>query len=220
MSKERTSDSKAIPVSKAHFPSPSPSRSHAHPLYNPQPRPPPTLTHLPLQISHNATDQSLYIAGHPHTTSSNRILAFVRHNSTRAKSTYDTLASHLDSAWRDAIYGEVITEGKDKGKRPKEVDEIERDMLARKLLAVAFVPIVAVRELGTAMPEAGAEAAWFAENLEFFRKQSEEKGDEIVTAMLEEVSTREDLKAYREGEGVSGLLNKLKLTASGQGEKK
>jgi hypothetical protein len=138
-------------------------------------------------------------------------MAFVRHNSTRSKDNYDKLAAQIEEAWREAIYGDVISEGKEKGKRKKEVDEIERDMLARKLLAVAFMPMLAVRELGTAMPEAGGEKGWFKDNLEYFKKMAEEKGDEDIEAMLVEVNKRDDLKHFKEDQGVSDTLSKMKL---------
>jgi hypothetical protein len=138
-------------------------------------------------------------------------MAFVRHNSTRTKSHYDKLASQIEEAWRQAIYGDIIEEGKDKGKRKKEVDELERDMLARKLLAVAFMPMLAVRELGTAMPEAGGEKDWFKDNLEYFKKMVEEKGDVDIEEMLVEINKRDDLKHFKEDQGVSDTLSKMEL---------
>lgn len=81
-------------------------------------------------------------------------------------------------------------------------------------MAVAFTPMLAVRELGVAMPEAGGEAAWFKENAEYFKEQSQVKGDETFKAMLEEVETREDLKKMVEGGGLSGLLEGMKVGGS------
>ena len=62
------------------------------------------------------------------------------------------------------------------------------------LLAIAFVPIVATREMGLALPEAGDEAKWLTDNKEYFQNMAEMKGDENVAGMLRELEQRQDLK--------------------------
>ena len=155
------------------------------------------------------------MAGKVRTTSINRIIAQVRTSRGRSKADFDSLAEKIEEAWNTAIYGEKQTEGKNAGKRPKEVDETDREAAARKLLAVVFIPMVTVRENGIAIPEAGKEAAWFKEHMPFFEKQVEEKGDEDYKEMLEELNSREDLKKMMGGgmtEQLGGVMEKLGIT--------
>lgn len=60
------------------------------------------------------------------------------------------------------------------------------------------MPLVAVREVGLAIPEAGKEAAWFKENMKYFEHQSE-MGEEDFTDMLNELKERDDLRKMMEG---------------------
>jgi Putative oxalocrotonate tautomerase enzyme len=170
-------------------------------------------------ISHDASDKSYFIAGKSREDSTNRILGYVRTSSSRTKADFDSLAEKIEDAWKAAVYGPLIEEGKEKGKREKEVDESERSRLARKLLVVAFVPMVAVREGGLAIPEAGKEAAWFKENMKHFQEQSE-LGNEDYTEMLRELKERDDLKKMTQGGGLSGLLDSINLGGGGKDEKK
>jgi hypothetical protein len=176
-------------------------------------------------ISHDATDHSYFVAGKPRTTALNRIIAHVRTSSSRTKKDFDDFAENIEDAWRAAIYGDMIEEGSNKGKRQKEVDESERDAHARKLLAVAFVPMVAVREAGMTIPEAGQEGQWFKDNMEHFQKMVDEKGDEDYEDMLRELEERDDLKKLVGGGGISGMLKNLsvggqKSEATTDGEEK
>ena len=164
-------------------------------------------------VSHDATDKAYYVAGKARPDCANRIIGFVRTSSSRSKSDFDNLAAKIEEeGWRNAVYGDVITvEGKDKGKRQKEVDETEKEMQARKLLAVAFVPLIAVREEGLAIPEVGKEGEWFKENMESFKKSCNE-GDEDARDMLRELQKREDLGKMVGGEGgIGSMLDGLNL---------
>ncbi len=149
--------------------------------------------------SHDATDHSYFVGGKPRTDCTNQIIGYVRTSSSRSKSDFDGLAEKIEEAWRAAVYGEMITEGKDEGKRQKEVDETDRERTARNLLVVAFLPMVAIREGGLAIPEAGQEAEWYKENMSYFQKEADEKGDEIYKDMLEELKDRDDLKKMLDG---------------------
>lgn len=116
----------------------------------------------------------------------------------------------------------MIAEGQNKGKRQKEVDELERDRVARKLLVMAFLPMVAIREGGLAIPEAGQEAAWYTENMGYFQKEADEKGDETYKDMLQELTERDDLKKMLDGGsggGVSSLMDGLKMGGKQASEK-
>ena len=174
--------------------------------------------------SHDATDKSYYVAGKPRTECTNRIIGYVRTSSSRSKSDFDALAEKIEDAWHAAVYGDMIEEGSDKGKRKKEVDETDKQKVARKLLAVAFLPMVAVRENGLTIPEAGKEAAWFKENMGHFETKAEE-GDEDYADMLKELKERDDLKklvaggAAGSGGGISGLMDGLKTGGNQVSEK-
>jgi len=144
-------------------------------------------------ISHNASDQSYFVAGEPSVTSTNRIAGFVRTSPARTKSDFDNLAAKIESAWYDVVNGEMIEEGKDKGKRKAEVDQTERDREAKKLLVVRLTGMLATREQGITIPEAGKEGEWFKANMKWFKEQAD-FGDEGWKGMIEECESREDLK--------------------------
>lgn len=59
---------------------------------------------------------------------------------------------------------------------------------------ITFYPMVAAREAGMTIPEAGKEGPWFKEQMPYMKKMSEEKGLEDFTDMLRELEEREDLK--------------------------
>lgn len=124
-------------------------------------------------------------------------------SSSRSKSDFDGLAQKIEEAWRAAVYGEMITEGQNQGKRQKEIDELDRDRVARKLLVMAFLPMVAIREGGLTIPKVGQEAGWYKENMSYFQKEADEKGDETYMDMLTELKERDDLKKTLNG-GTSG----------------
>jgi hypothetical protein len=59
---------------------------------------------------------------------------------------------------------------------------------------IAFYPMLAAREAGMTIPEAGQEGSWFKEQMPYMKKMSEEKGLQDFTDMLRELESREDLK--------------------------
>ena len=54
--------------------------------------------------------------------------------------------------------------------------------------------MLAAREAGMVIPEAGDEGAWLREQMPYMKKMSEEKGLDDFTEMLKELEEREDLK--------------------------
>ena len=59
---------------------------------------------------------------------------------------------------------------------------------------ISFYPMVAAREAGMVIPEAGNEGAWFKEQMPYMKKMADAKGLEGFKDMLHELETREDLK--------------------------
>lgn len=59
----------------------------------------------------------------------------MRTSSSRPRSAFDELAAKIEEKWYDAVYdGPVEEEGKNKGKRPGEVDASAKDEDAKRLL--------------------------------------------------------------------------------------
>ncbi|KAI1614044.1 hypothetical protein EDD37DRAFT_471741 [Exophiala viscosa] len=119
-----------------------------------------------------------FLAGEPTSASHgpNRILALVRSSPGRTKATFDDLAVKIENAWYDAI-GD------------------SHDKQAKKMHFIAFYPMIAVRENGVAIPDAGNEGTWLKENMPYFKSQAYEHDDEEFKKMIEEVYHRDDLKA-------------------------
>jgi hypothetical protein len=59
---------------------------------------------------------------------------------------------------------------------------------------ISFYPMIAAREAGMTIPEAGSEGAWFKEQMPYMKNMSEGKGLSDFTDMLKELEEREDLK--------------------------
>ncbi|KAJ0311250.1 hypothetical protein COL516b_001955 [Colletotrichum fioriniae] len=128
-------------------------------------------------------DGTYFMAGKSHTSNSNRIVALVRTSASRTKDDFDALAAKIEDAWNGAI--------KEPGKEA-EFDE------AKRLLMVVFTPMLAIREGGMAIPDAGHEEAWLKQQLPYFKEMSEKHGVKDFTDLLEELKQMESLK---------GLLN-------------
>jgi phenylpyruvate tautomerase PptA (4-oxalocrotonate tautomerase family) len=125
-------------------------------------------------VPQDASDGNYFMAGKSKVTSSNRIIANVRTSPSRSKADFDALAEKIERAWYDAVEGSVADS-------------------KSALRMVAFTQLVAIREAGVAIPEAGHEKAWFQENMPYFKEMSE-KGLEEYSEMLHELQQREDLK--------------------------
>jgi len=147
--------------------------------------------------SHDASDCSYFVAGQARETCTNRIVAQVRTSAKRSRADFDALAEKIETAWYDELKGGPVDDdekSKNKGKRPGEVDESEREAEAKRLLMITFYPMIAAREAGMTIPEAGDEAAFFKEQMPYMRRMADEKGLEDFKDMLQELEEREDLK--------------------------
>jgi phenylpyruvate tautomerase PptA (4-oxalocrotonate tautomerase family) len=102
--------------------------------------------------ANDASDNTYFLAGKPRTTSVNRIIAMVRTSEGRTKKHWDELAARIENAWYNAVSGEVISEGKDEGKRKEEVNDADSKKQAKKLVIVAFYSMVGARENGHTIP--------------------------------------------------------------------
>ncbi|KAF9874220.1 hypothetical protein CkaCkLH20_08203 [Colletotrichum karsti] len=134
----------------------------------------------------SADDGTYFMAGKPHSDNSNRIVAMVRSSPGRTKADWDKLAADIEGAWDDAV-----------GIRRDGAPGAGLDE-AKRLLMVVFTPMVAIREGGMAIPEAGHEAAWLKEQIPYFKTMSEVHGVQDFTDMLEELRHREAFKGLLE----------------------
>ncbi|OAA39759.1 hypothetical protein NOR_06179 [Metarhizium rileyi] len=124
-----------------------------------------------------------FMAGKRRYNNSNGITAYVRTSPARTKADFDQLAQHIEEAWYRVI-----------GARPAEDGKLfPPDTEESRLTAVAFFPILAARELGLTIPEAGKETEWFKEQLPIIVKTAESDGGDLAD-MLNEFKEREDLR--------------------------
>ena len=128
-------------------------------------------------VAHDINEGTYFSGGQRRTAGSNRIFGTVRVSPSRNKSDFDTLAAKIEKAWYDT----VGSEGE------KVADE-------QRLLMVMFTPIVAIREGGMTIPEAGHEGEWLKRQLPHIRRMSELGMDDFKD-MLTELDERDDLKS-------------------------
>ena len=121
------------------------------------------------------------MAGKPRTTNTNRIVGIVRTSLARSKSDFDTLGEKIEDAWYRAL------EPTSSGAEGAALAE------AKRLLLVTFTPLIAIREGGMTIPDAGKEGEWFKEKLPYIRERAS-KGNEDFAEMVKELDEREDLK--------------------------
>ncbi|KAM3500172.1 hypothetical protein MY11210_009543 [Beauveria gryllotalpidicola] len=134
-------------------------------------------------VAHDINDRNYFMAGKPRTNNSNRIIGVVRTSPARKKSDFDALAAKIESAWYDALK-EPDTAG-------QEIPGSDTD--AQRLLMVTFLPMVAIREGGMAIPEAGQEGGWLKQQLPYI-KQMSNRGLGDFADLLEELKERDDLR--------------------------
>lgn len=132
-------------------------------------------------IFQDANDETYFMAGKPRTTNTNRIVGIVRTSPARSKSDFDTLGEKIEDAWYRSL--EPTPSG------------AETALLAeaKRLLLVTFTPLIAIREGGMTIPEAGKEGEWFKEKLPYIKERAS-KGNEDFAGMVKELDEREDLK--------------------------
>lgn len=127
-----------------------------------------------------------FLAGEPTAAPQgpNRILAMVRVSPGRTKAMWDGLAERVEAAWYEVVNGPEGASAR---------TSVE-DRRAKKLHMVVFYPMVAARENGIYIPDAGNERTWLKDNMPYFKSQAYEHKDEDFRKMLEEIDRREDLK--------------------------
>ncbi|KAJ4200131.1 hypothetical protein NW767_007651 [Fusarium falciforme] len=134
-------------------------------------------------IQEDSSAGSYFLAGKPHTNTSNRIIGIVRTSATRPKSAFDELGAQIEGAWYEAL----------KIAAPVDKKEWSQEDENKRLMMVTFVPMITIREGGMAIPEAGQEGGWLKGQMPFFEEMSG-KGITDFTDLIEELKERDDLK--------------------------
>ncbi|KAL0940010.1 uncharacterized protein CTRU02_206620 [Colletotrichum truncatum] len=101
-----------------------------------------------------------FMAGKPRSSNSNKIMGVVRTSPNRTKADWDKLAADIETAW-DRIVGNETS-----GAENEHLDK------AKSLAMIAFTPLIAAREAGMAIPDAGHEGPWLKEQLPYFKDVS------------------------------------------------
>ncbi|KAL6250125.1 hypothetical protein RBB50_002426 [Rhinocladiella similis] len=130
-------------------------------------------------------DPTYYLAGDPvshHPHGPNRILAQVRTSPARTKAIFDDLATRIEKAWYDAVNFDPSS-------------DTQKDKAAKKMHMITFYPMIAARENGVTIPDAGNESSWLKDNMPYFKSQAYDHGDQDFKKMVEEIDHRDDLKA-------------------------
>ena len=149
-------------------------------------------------FANDATNGTYFTAGKPRLSNSNAVVAIVRTSSARSKSSFDMLSQKIEEAW-----DELLEEG--------DKTETQVDAKDKRLLMITFTPMLAVREGGMTIPEAGQEDSWLQEQLPYFRQKSDE-GIEEFTELLEELEQRESFRMLLKNDrdvpkrGLSGFM--------------
>ncbi|OQU93893.1 hypothetical protein CLAIMM_00346 [Cladophialophora immunda] len=121
----------------------------------------------------------------------NRLLAMVRTSPARTKAVFDDLAAQLEAEWDQAVgMGAAAVAG------TTARDQAER--AAKKMHFIVFYPMIAARENGVTIPDAGSESSWLRDNMPFFKAQAYEHHDDNFRKMVEEIDRRPDLKKLLE----------------------
>ncbi|ESU07619.1 hypothetical protein FGSG_02211 [Fusarium graminearum PH-1] len=102
-------------------------------------------------------DNNYFVAGWPHPATSNRIVGLVRDSASRSKADFDKLATDIEEYW----YSVLGVQPPAKKSRWNVGDEEKR------LIMVTFTPMLALREGGMTIPEAGKEEDWLQEQLPY-----------------------------------------------------
>ncbi|RGP71321.1 cis-3-chloroacrylic acid [Fusarium sporotrichioides] len=107
-------------------------------------------------------DNNYFVAGWPHPATSNRIVGLVRDSPSRSKADFDKLATDIEEYW----YSVLGVQPPDKKARWNVGDEEKR------LIMVTFTPMLALREGGMTIPEAGKEEDWLQEQLPYIDRMA------------------------------------------------
>ncbi|RSL76170.1 hypothetical protein CEP51_010207 [Fusarium floridanum] len=134
-------------------------------------------------IQEDSSASNYFLAGKPHTATSNRIIGIVRTSATRPRSAFDELGAQIERKWYEAL----------KIAAPAEKKEWSQEDETKRLMKVTFVPMITIREGGMAIPEAGQEGGWLKGQMPFFEEMSS-KGITDFAELLDELKERDDLK--------------------------
>ena len=116
------------------------------------------------------------MAGEAHPGTSNRIIGLVRMSENRPKIKFDRLAELIEAGWYSVL-------GLDS---PAASEEWTVEHEKRRLLMVTFTPMIALREAGMIIPEAGHDQEWLEEEA-FFIQTMANHGIPGFAGLLEEV---------------------------------
>ncbi|KAK5211858.1 hypothetical protein LTR67_008619 [Exophiala xenobiotica] len=109
----------------------------------------------------------------------------VRTSPSRTKAVFDDLAARIEKAWYDAVGGPSTD---------ADSDSASEDKASKKMHFITFYPMIAARENGVTIPDAGNESSWLKDNMPYFKSQAYDHGDSNFKQMIEEIDQREDLK--------------------------
>jgi phenylpyruvate tautomerase PptA (4-oxalocrotonate tautomerase family) len=130
-------------------------------------------------IEEGTKDQTYFMAGKAHDSTSNRIIGTVRMSAARSKADFDKLGAKMEAAWYNAL----------DLKQPTEKESWNSADESKRLLMVTFVPMITIREGGMAIPEAGQEESWLNEQLPYIESMAD-KGIEDFAGLLSEVKEK------------------------------
>ncbi|KAK1977721.1 hypothetical protein LZ30DRAFT_730978 [Colletotrichum cereale] len=125
-------------------------------------------------------DGTYFMAGKLHSGNSNRIIAMVRTSASRTKDDFDNLAASIEEAW-DRALKEPNAENT---KGNEGIDE------SKRLLMVVLTPMLAIREGGMVIPEAGHEDDWLNKQLPYIKNMANKYSVDDFKDLLEEVEQR------------------------------
>ncbi|KAJ4129866.1 hypothetical protein NW768_006836 [Fusarium equiseti] len=107
-------------------------------------------------------DNTYFVAGEPHSDTSNRIVGLVRTSASRSKADFDKLAEAIEESWYDIL-----------GLQPPErAGGWNSEKEKNRLIMVTFTPMVALREAGMTIPEAGHDEEWMLHQLPYIRRMA------------------------------------------------
>jgi len=110
-------------------------------------------------------DNTYFVAGEPHPDTSNRIIGLVRTSASRSKEDFDKLAEAIEDSWYEIL----------RASPPERTGIWTSEDEKNRLIMVTFTPMVALREAGMTMPEAGHEERWMLGQLPYIQRMVNKK---------------------------------------------
>ncbi|KAF5023102.1 hypothetical protein F66182_4859 [Fusarium sp. NRRL 66182] len=127
-------------------------------------------------LAEGSSDETYFLAGKPHTSTSNRVIGLVRTSAARTRADFDDPAVKIEAAWYDTL--QISS--------PAEKEKWDSEGEARRLIMVTFLPMLALREGGMSIPEAGQEESWLREQTPFIESMAN-RGIEDFSDLLSEL---------------------------------